>query len=310
MNPAWSVILLSVLSGAAQGLVVLLALGTLAGVAGTAFGGRALAVALVLLVGALGASFFHLGRPERAWRAAAMWRTSWLSREVIALPAFIGAVVVWWWGLEAGLSDGWTHVAAPLVAVLLAAALWLCTAMIYACLRFVEEWAQPLTLVNFVLIGLSSGFNVGAALLAVDDPGSLRSAAGPSAVALTLIAGVARTLSIGRNARLRHRTTLQTATGIAASDLRQVSMGMSAGSYNTREFFHRATRAALRRIKLAALVLGFVVPAAVGLAALGADEPRLWWLAVLIQTAGLLADRWLFFAQARHPQNLYYQVVS
>ena len=29
--------------------------------------------------------------------------------------------------------------------------------MIYACLRFIEEWAQPLTIVNFVLLGLSSG---------------------------------------------------------------------------------------------------------------------------------------------------------
>jgi hypothetical protein len=30
----------------------------------------------------------------------------------------------------------------------------------------------------------------------------------------------------------------------------------------------------------------------------------------LLQAAGLLAERWFFFAQARHPQNLYYQVVS
>ena len=28
------------------------------------------------------------------------------------------------------------------------------------------------------------------------------------------------------------------------------------------------------------------------------------------QLPGLLADRWFFFAQARHPQNLYYQVIS
>ena len=29
-----------------------------------------------------------------------------------------------------------------------------------------------------------------------------------------------------------------------------------------------------------------------------------------LQAPGLLADRWYFFAQAKHPQNLYYQVVS
>ena len=32
--------------------------------------------------------------------------------------------------------------------------------------------------------------------------------------------------------------------------------------------------------------------------------------APLLQVLGLLAERWLFFAQARHPQNLYYQTVS
>jgi len=31
---------------------------------------------------------------------------------------------------------------------------------------------------------------------------------------------------------------------------------------------------------------------------------------VPIQLAGVLAERWFFFAQARHSQNLYYQVVS
>jgi DMSO reductase anchor subunit len=33
-------------------------------------------------------------------------------------------------------------------------------------------------------------------------------------------------------------------------------------------------------------------------------------LAFLVQYAGLLAERWYFFAEARHPQNLYYQGVS
>ncbi|MGI9025030.1 MAG: DMSO reductase, partial [Burkholderiaceae bacterium] len=35
-----------------------------------------------------------------------------------------------------------------------------------------------------------------------------------------------------------------------------------------------------------------------------------WVLATLVQAPGLLAERWFFFAQAKHPQNLYYQVVS
>jgi DMSO reductase anchor subunit len=32
--------------------------------------------------------------------------------------------------------------------------------------------------------------------------------------------------------------------------------------------------------------------------------------AFLLQYLGLLAERWFFFAQANHPQNLYYQTIS
>ncbi|NLI46449.1 MAG: dimethyl sulfoxide reductase anchor subunit [Acidobacteria bacterium] len=34
-------------------------------------------------------SAFHLGRKARAWRAAANWRTSWLSREIVLFPLFL-----------------------------------------------------------------------------------------------------------------------------------------------------------------------------------------------------------------------------
>jgi sulfite dehydrogenase (quinone) subunit SoeC len=38
--------------------------------------------------------------------------------------------------------------------------------------------------------------------------------------------------------------------------------------------------------------------------------PALLAAAFLVQYAGLLAERWFFFAQANHPQNLYYQRIS
>jgi DMSO reductase anchor subunit len=33
-------------------------------------------------------------------------------------------------------------------------------------------------------------------------------------------------------------------------------------------------------------------------------------LAFIAQYAGLMAERWFFFAQANHPQNLYYQSIA
>ena len=34
------------------------------------------------------------------------------------------------------------------------------------------------------------------------------------------------------------------------------------------------------------------------------------WSRRCVQYLGLLAERWFFFAQANHPQNLYYQTVA
>ena len=87
MNPALSIIIFTTLAGAAQGLAVVLAISQLLGGGlDNSFVARSLWVAVALLSVALVASFFHLGRPMRAWRAAMMWRTSWMSREVIVLP--------------------------------------------------------------------------------------------------------------------------------------------------------------------------------------------------------------------------------
>lgn len=307
MNPAFSVVIFTTIAGAAQGLVVALALAVLAGIAvAPGFVGAALVLAEVMLLIGLGASFAHLGRPERAWRAVLMWRTSWLSREVIVLPAFIGVVGLWWLALRAGIATPWL----PLAAIVVAALLWYCTAMIYACLRFIQEWAQPLTLVNFSLIGLSSGLVLASALAAVAGEAALLRVAGPAAVAVTLVAWATRLLALRHNAVLKHKSTLQTATGIRTPKLVQTSMGMSAGSFNTREFFHGRTLALLGQVRLAFLLLCFMLPALLALGALASGSPWPWLLAVLCQAPGLVAERWFFFAQAKHPQNLYYQVVS
>jgi DMSO reductase anchor subunit len=307
VNPAFSVVIFTAIAGAAQGLVVTLALAVLAGVElSTGFVGAALILAEVMLLIGLGASFGHLGRPERAWRAALMWRTSWLSREVIVLPGFIGVVGLWWLGLRLGHASPLL----PLAAIVVAALLWYCTAMIYACLRFIQEWAQPLTLINFVLLGLSSGLVLTSALAAFAGESALLGVAGPSALAVTLLAWLTRMLALRRNATLKHKSSLQSATGIRSPHLVQKSMGMSAGSFNTREFFHGRTLAVLKQVKLGFIVFCFALPALLAVVGLASSSPWPWWLAAACQAPGLLADRWFFFAQAKHPQNLYYQVVS
>lgn len=54
----------------------------------------AAAVALMVTVGML-ASVAHLARPLRAPRSLAHWKSSWLSREIIAVSAFWALAVLW-----------------------------------------------------------------------------------------------------------------------------------------------------------------------------------------------------------------------
>lgn len=308
MNPAMSVVVFTAIAGAAQGLVVALAMATLLGVpmAG-GFVAHALLLAAAMATVGLLSSFGHLGRKERAWRAVLMWRTSWLSRECLVLPAFIGWTLLWWALLPA---DGVAPLWLPLGALVLAGLLWLCTAMIYACLRFIQEWAQPLTLVNFILIGQGAGLVLASALAASAGEDALLARAGPAALGTLLAALAARCLTLARNAALRPRSTLHSATGIRTPQLVQKSMGMSAGAFNTREFFHGRTAVFLKNLKWLFLLCGFVLPALCAATALAGGPQSLWLLAVALQVPGLLAERWFFFAQARHPQNLYYQVIS
>ena len=325
MHPAFSVIFLTTLIGAGQGLFLALYTGQLYALAnllpaqGDAFYAFGSLVALTLLVGGLVASFFHLGRPERAWRSAAMWRTSWLSREVIVLPLVMALVFAYglahWLGWTAPhfTLGNWlavdTSLLIGLVGTLATFALFVCTAMIYASVRFLEEWSSPLTVANFTFFGLASGFMLAAAYSAYLG-NQLVAFFGTWSVIFTVLALMTRGASLARNARLKHKSTVQSAIGVRHKAVLQKAQGATAGSFNTREFFHGRSRGTLDAVRLSFLVLVFPMPILLIGAAYLTESTTLPIVAFVVQYLGLLAERWYFFAEARHPQNLYYQSVA
>jgi DMSO reductase anchor subunit len=276
-------------------------------------------LSLVLLVLGLVASFFHLGRPERAWRAAARWRTSWLSREVIVLPLFMALVFLYGLVHYFGWTQPWLVVKGqlPVDASLLIGALgavaaivlFVSTAMIYASIRFLQEWHSSLTVANFLLFGLASGFMLAAAFSAWSGV-RLVAFYGTWAVIFTAVAAVTRGAALYRNARIKHKSNLQTAIGVRHTKIQQKSMGFMGGSFNTREFFHGRSPTALAAVKGFFVLAVFVVPLALLGAAHVLESASLPVLAFAAQYLGLMAERWYFFAEARHPQNLYYQTAS
>jgi len=325
MHPAFSVIFLTTLIGAGQGLFLALfssqiysEVNLLPSVGDTNFYGIGAAISLALLVGGLISSIFHLGHPERAWRSAARWKTSWLSREVIALPTAMAAVfaygVIHLFGYD---SVAYTHGAIELntslfvgiFGVIATFALFICTAMIYACIKFLQEWSSPLTVINYFLFGTASGFTLATALASYFDLQEQTTFLGGWAIALTVLVFITRSASLIRNSRIKHKSTIQSAIGIRHSNIQQKSQGAMGGSFNTREYFHGKTAMFLKSIKIVFMILVFPVPLILLTAAISNGNTEVLFAAFAIQYIGLVAERWFFFAQANHPQNIYYQTV-
>ncbi|MDH5377038.1 MAG: dimethyl sulfoxide reductase anchor subunit [Gammaproteobacteria bacterium] len=315
MKPAFSVIFFTTLAGAGQGLFLALYMGevfrmTEGQLISQDFMLTGLVVSFVLLLLGLTASTFHLGHPMRGWRAVSQWRTSWLSREVIALPLFI-ALVFFYMAAHYTDQSTATTLSLGLVGIVLCFALFVCTAMIYACLKFLREWHSPLTLVNFILLGTMSGFTLAASLSASMEP-SLTYLYTFIAVVLTVTAFISRLGSLARNKSLREspKSTVQTAIGVRHPKVQQRSMGFMGGSFNTREFFHGKTEFFIKRIRTVFITMVFILPLAMMILSLTSGSATLLIGAFCIQYVGLLAERWFFFAEVNHPQNLYYQTIG
>jgi len=325
MHPAFSVIFLTTLIGAGQGLFLALytgqvyALANLLPTQSNVYYALGSALALALLVAGLVASFFHLGHPERAWRSASRWRSSWLSREVILLPLVMGLVLLYGVAHFLGFTKPlfWVGDAIPVDATLIIGALgalaaftlYVCTAMIYAGVRFLQEWHSPLTVANYTFLGLASGFMLAAAQAAYQD-GHLVGFYGTWAVIATLLGLLSRAASLFRNAHIKRKVTLQSAIGVRHRTLQQKAQGAMGGSFNTREFFHGKNPTTLTVVRGGFVLATFLLPIVLIALAYTLRSPTLPLAAFLVQYLGLLAERWYFFAEAQHPQNLYYQSIS
>lgn len=292
MHPAPSVIIFTTLSGLGFGLLFFLGLGLpdVSGVVAFVF----FAIAYALAVGGLMASTFHLGHPERAWKAFTQWRSSWLSREgwcaVLALIVMglyaIGAVFLGQrWGLLGLLGS------------LFSLATVFTTSMIYTQLKTIPRWNMKLTPAMFLSFSLAGG-----ALLA-----------GQTSIAwpLLLIAALIQILywQQGDSAFARSGTNLGTATGLGTrGDVRAFEPPHTGTNYLLREFVHVVGRKHAQKLRVMSFGLGFVLPLLlIVLPVEGVIVKHLFaLLAVASHLAGVAMSRWLFFAQAEHVVGLYY----
>jgi DMSO reductase anchor subunit len=312
MKPTFSIIFFTVISGAGLGLLSLLALADLCPVETLPKSAltSGIALALVLIFVGLASSTLHLAKPSNAWRAFSRFRTSWLSREAV-FAAALGIVAFVYGGSTAdGVRDAIRLPIAALTSVLCWTVLF-CTAMIYASLKPIRQWHTRWTPVNYLLLGHWSG---ALALLAL----ALTYEARPMPfVWLAIVFGVAalagklaywRAMADGTGA-----VTLERAIGVregvrppgmTVAQARLFDAGHSHGTFLTSEFGFTLARKHATALRGCALLLAFGIPA-VALAA-GMRNPAIADIVAVIGITGLLAERWLFFAEARHTVRLYH----
>jgi formate dehydrogenase iron-sulfur subunit len=199
------------------------------------FAHAALVMAMAFL--ALGASVFHLGRPQFAFRALLGLRTSWLSREALGFGLFAGAGVAFALSLlPADLGLPGLVLLAGRSSLLEGAALLtglasvFCSVMVYAATRR-AHWAAPSTAFKFfgtaAVLGLATTFavvEVGSALAA--SPALLGPPTGWLLVALLGVSGgkLVAEASVLRHLFDRQHTIGKRVARVMVADLKDVTL--------------------------------------------------------------------------------------
>ena len=308
MHPAYSVIFFTTASGAGYGLLFLLGVFNALGLLPESpwFGFASLGSALILITAGLLSSTFHLGHPERAWRALSQWRTSWLSREgVVSVVTYIPA------GL---FSVGWVYLEQThgiwslfgLFSSLGAALTVYCTGMIYASLKAIPAWNHILVAPGYVLLGLATGAIVLNALLFLFDEFFM------SALIVSFFA-------LGASLLLKYRywqsidnapdiSTLESATGLG-NGVKVLDPPHTSTNYLQTEMGFKIARKHSEKLRTITLAFLFALPLAlaVGILVLPSLGPILGIASVFSAALGIVVERWLFFAEAKHVVSLYYQ---
>lgn len=317
MRPEWSIIILTSLCGVAEGMVAFMLYGDIRALTmgpSVALEPKSMIVgaAVAATLASMGAfaSFFHLHHKGRFVKAFFQWRFSWLSREALLLPPFIGLTVLYGaaWMFQVNIE---LRLVIGMFAFLNGVALGVASGMIYSTVRYVGEWGSAYTPVTFVLNGMAAGSVMVAAALEVTSAhplvtlSVLRVSLG--AVFLALIV---KAMSFRRNDTLYVSTDTASAIGAHKKEVNLIDMGSSYAHYNTKEYCDTESRRKAGTVRAMVYLFHYVFPFAI----LIIDYVPLFKygqgqyapIAAALIVVGGLMERWLFFADGNHVQNLYY----
>jgi DMSO reductase anchor subunit len=314
MRPTFSIIFFTVISGCGFGLLFLVGIACCANGMGMSRADMltALGVGVSFAAAGLLSSLLHLGQPQRAWRALSQWRSSWLSREGVAsMLTFAPAFVLFWMIWKRDASGGTRSVGAALA--LMSFVTVVCTAGIYTSLKTIRAWHNGYVLPGYLLFGVSSAACWFWMIVALIDSHSSRIAALAPWIVLTLsVASLAIKFAYWRFVDgYVGQSTPETATGLGQfGKVSTFEAPHTEENYLTREMGFVLARKHAARLRAIALALFGVLPAIAAIASIGFQSQSLAAACPIVASiaviVGLLVERWLFFAQAKHVVMLFY----
>lgn len=310
MHPAFSVIFFTVFSGAGYGLLALLGLFVALGVLQPAqwLGILGLGLGFTAVSAGLLSSTVHLGHPERAWRAFSQWRSSWLSREGVVSVLTFGPILLlglaWLVPDRAlGTMEFWAVATAVGAALTVAS-----TGMIYQSLKTIHQWHNHLTVPNYLLLGAAGGAVwLNAIVVGLD----MRShPVIVTTVTLLCLAWLAKRAYWRFIDSTTHQSTAESATGLGRfGTVSKFEGPHTEQNYLLKEMGYRVAQRHAVKLRHYSTGLTFALPLALVVLSGGAEGALSWGaagLAAVSVTSGLLIERWLFFAEAKHVVTLYY----
>ena len=301
MRPAWSIIFFTTISGLGLGLAGWIVIGLLPLMTREAVIGVGV-ITLALIGAGLISSTFHLGHPERAWRALSQWRSSWLSREGVLAVIVMAGLAGWF---AAGYSGTIVPMWLNLVLLALIYVTVYATSMIYASLKTVARWHHPLTPVCFLMFAAAGGLLAVLAMLALLGL-PITAALAQAGIVLMLSAWGVKIAWWRLAGMAQSASSIESATGLGGlGPVRPLMPPHTEENYLQHEMGFVVARKHADKLRMIALGLGGVLPilllfiAPTSTAALG--------IALLAHVAGMFVERWLFFAEAKHVVTLYYE---
>ncbi len=247
-------------------------------------------VGYALAVGGLLFSVGHLANKVNAIKAFSQWRTSWLSRE--AVMAVVSLLVVALAALGRIFGSGapmWLSVLGSILALITV----FTTSMMYVQLKTVPSWRNPLNSVLFLTFALAGG--------------AVITNQGAWAAVLLVVAGLVQFIVWRQSDGSMAATgsTTGTATGLGSSgSVRPFEPPHHGANYLLKEMAYQVGRKHRDNLRMIGLGVGIVLPV---LMLSFASGTAIWLAALACHVVGMLAIRWVFFADARHVMSLYYR---